>query len=191
MKKKPILTLWLVAVACSLLGLSAGYFYTVNKMDKKIQTAEESLLIEKKDEATEVAISEEKITPSTKIVYRYYYTEDKVLEEQEEVPPYFLLGLTLSDMLKYYTTWDIVSFSSKEVIMERTVFGVSNQRYVIGEKDGYIAVFYEEEQQGISLKEVTDIPVDGLVEEEKLKLKEGVKIIGKEALDRSLESYSS
>ena len=75
--------------------------------------------------------------------------------------------------------------------MQKTVIGSSNQRYVIGEKEGYVAVFYEEEQQGISLKEVTDIPIDGLSEDEKLRLGEGIKVLGKEALDRTLENYSS
>ena len=37
--------------------------------------------------------------------------------------------------------------------MEKTIYGPSMQRYVVGEKDGYIAVFYEQEQNGVNLKE--------------------------------------
>ncbi len=30
-----------------------------------------------------------RITPSTKMVYEYYYTEDGVTQTLEDVPPYF------------------------------------------------------------------------------------------------------
>ena len=190
MEKKTTLALIAVAVIFICIGSVAGYVYMSNKMEANpIPIQEENLSLV--EEATEVLLQEDKITPSTKIVYRYYYTEDNILEEQEDIPPYFLLDLTLSDMLKYYSTWDIVSFSSKEVIMQKTVIGPSHQRYVVGERDGYIAVFYEEEQEGISLKEVTEIPTSGLVEDEYFRLKEGIKVIGKDALARILENYGS
>ena len=190
MEKKTTLTLIAVAVAFTCIGLATGYVYMSNKMEASpIPMQEEALGIA--EEVAKVSTGEDKITPSTKIVYRYYYTEDNVIETQEEVPPYFLLDLTLSDMLKYYATWDIVSFSSREVIMQKTVIGASNQRYVVGEKDGYIAVFYEEEQEGISLKEITEIPVTGFVEDEIFRLKEGIKVIGNDALARILENYGS
>lgn len=196
MKNKYAITLVASAVIFSLLGAYAGYLYTSSKYgnDLNISAGEDPITHNPEnfeEESQGVTAVPDKITPSTKIVYRYYYTDDQVMEEQEEVPPYFLLDLTLEDMLKYYSTWEIVSFSSKEVIMQKTVYGPSHQRYVVGEKDGYIAVFYEEEIEGISLKEVTDIPINGLTEEERFRLSEGIKVIGKDALARTLENYSS
>jgi len=192
-KNKHIINLIASAIVFSSLGAGAGYLYTssVYQDNPNIIAQDEPLIEDFQEEAQNANIQEDKITPSTKIVYRYYYTDDQVMEEQEEVPPYFLLDLTLEDMLKYYSTWEIVSFSAKEVIMQKTVYGPSHQRYVVGEKDGYIAVFYEEEIEGISLKEVTEIPINGLSEEDLFRLSEGIKVIGKDALARTLENYSS
>ena len=61
----------------------------------------------------------------------------------KDVPPYFLLDMTLEDMKKVYTDWKIVSFSSKEVVMRKILEAKSNEQYIIGEKNGYVAVYYK------------------------------------------------
>ncbi|MGE4213565.1 MAG: BofC C-terminal domain-containing protein [Anaerotignaceae bacterium] len=193
MKNKRALVFVALAVFCTVMGTGIGYVYTTAKYGKgTVQADEQENTAEiQVNEYTPTSMAEEKITPSTKMVYQYYYTEDGVTEVQEDIPPYFMLDLTLSEISKYYTTWDIVSFSPKEVVMRKTIVGASQQRYVVGQKDGYVAVYYEEEQEGISLKELTGIPVDGLSEDEKLRLNQGIKVMGNEALARTLENYSS
>ncbi|HCT64619.1 MAG TPA: hypothetical protein DIC60_05055 [Lachnospiraceae bacterium] len=191
-KDKRVLEFIALAVVCVFIGASIGYVYTSAKYDNgEVQLDEKENLADIKAEYTPVAKAEEKIIPSTKMVYQYYYTEDGVTEVQEEEPPYFMIDLTLSDISKYYPSWDIVSFSPKEVVMKKTIIGESEQRYVVGQKDGYVAVFYEEEQEGISLKELTGIPIDGLSEDEKMRLNQGIKVVGNDALARILENYSS
>lgn len=192
-KYKKALGFVALAIFCVFVGAGMGYVYTTAKYGKDTAQADEQQKTAeiKEYEYTPTSVAEEKITPSTKMVYQYYYTEDGVTEVQEDIPPYFMLDLTLSDVSKYYTTWDIVSFSPKEVVMRKTIVGQSQQRYVVGQKDGYVAVYYEEEKEGISLKEITGIPVDGLSEDEKLRLNQGIKVMGNEALARTLENYSS
>lgn len=192
-KNKRALVFVALAVFCTFIGTGIGYVYTTAKYGKGTVQADEqenTANIQAKD-YTPTSTTEQKITPSTKMVYQYYYTEDGVTEVQEEIPPYFMLDLTLSDISKYYTNWDIVSFSPKEVVMRKTIVGQSQQIYVVGQKDGYVAVYYEEEQEGVSLKELTGIPVDGLSEDEKLRLNQGIKVMGNEELARTLENYSS
>lgn len=193
MKNKRALGLVALAIFCGFLGAGISYVYTTAKYGNGIKQEhkQENIASIQENEYTPISTAEEKITPSTKMVYQYYYTDDGVTEVQEDTPPYFMLDLTLSDIHKYYTTWDIVSFSPKEVVLRKTIAGESEQRYVVGQKNGYVAVYYEEEQEGISLKELTSIPIDGLSEEEKLRLNQGIKIMGKEALARTLENYSS
>lgn len=192
-KNKKALGFVAFAIFCGFIGAGMGYAYTMAKYGKGTAHPEEQqkAAVIEEHEYKPTSVAEEKITPSTKMVYQYYYTEDGVTEVQEDEPPYFMLDLTLSDISKYYTAWDIVSFSPKEVVLRKTIVGESQQRYVVGQKDGYVAVYYEEEQDGISLKEITGIPVDGLSEDEKIRLNQGIKITGDEALARTLENYSS
>ena len=56
----------------------------------------------------------------------------------------------------------------------------------MGERDGFVAVFYEDRDMNIRLKEQTDIPLAALPETEVQQLKEGLKIEGEENLAKIL-----
>ena len=73
--------------------------------------------------------------------------------------------------------------------MKKTVLGPSNQRYIIGERDGFVTVFYDVEERFI--KEITKTPIDSLPENERAAIIEGIRIVGDEKLLRALEDYTS
>ena len=146
---------------------------------------------EDKKEETSPVMSEEKITGSTKMVYQYYYPADGNIVEQEDVPPYFLIGMTFSDMKDYYSNWQIVYFSEDKVVMRKEVVLDTDENYMVGNMDGYVAVYYDNGDYGMSLKTVTDTPLSSLDEEERKRLDEGIFISGDEELARVLESYES
>lgn len=136
-------------------------------------------------------IKTEKISPSTKMVYEYIYKDDNITETVEDVPPYFLIDLTRTDLENNFKDWQVKSFSNKEVVLQKAIEGESTQHYIIGEYDGYVAVFYEKEINGTKIKEITDISISSLPKEEQEKLKKGINITGKLELIKFLEDYSS
>ena len=75
--------------------------------------------------------------------------------------------------------------------MKKKISGPSNQRYIIGEEDGYIAVFYDLGDNERMLKEVTDKPLSAFSETERDILTEGIRVTGNDKLYRALENYSS
>jgi len=176
--------LWLIVALCF---VSAALGYGFSRTLYRIGNIPETI----NDEAMPVTEADIKITPSTKMTYEYYYPEDNVTEKYEDQPPYFLIDYTLKDMQRVYPNWEIIYFSDREVVMRKTISGPSNQRYIIKENEGYIAVFYDRENEGLVLKEVTRKPVESLNEEEKASVKEGIRVVGKERLDRALEDYTS
>ncbi len=183
----------ITAVLCIVCGF-VGYYTALNRVRSNY-----SLISNSNDENTdalgsedaEVLASGNKINPSTKMVYQYYYADEGSTKVTEDEPPYFMLGLTLDDMVKYYTNWDIVSFSSQEVVMRKTVYGKDSQRYFICEKDGYITIYYEENGIKSAIKEITSIDTNGLSDIEKERLKKGFTVVGDYSLNRVLENYSS
>lgn len=184
--------LFIVTICLGVLAGSIGCYIAFHQTwQMQYQKAEKKPSPAPPEEETVTVATQSKIQPSTKMIYQYYYPDDKVVEEQEDTPPYFLLDLTLTDMRKYYTDWQIVSFSSQEVVMRKIVQGKSNQRYIIGEKDGYVAVFYEQPQDGVVLHELTDTPLSALGEEEQQRLKDGIFVLGEDRLAKVLEDYGS
>ncbi len=189
MKKKEIV--WIFIISCIVGVISC--IITTRIYEKKIQalsSIETKNTLQEEDNIT-VITETARITPSTKMVYEYYYTEDGVTQTLEDVPPYFLLDMTLEDMKKVYTDWKIISFSSKEVVMRKTLEAKSNEQYIIGEKNGYVAVYYKEAQHGIILHEITNTPISALPLEEQERLLEGISVIGDENLSKILSDYTS
>ena len=168
----------------ALTGFGAGLSIFNDKADFEKTVRDEEKYVK-------AANTEQKITQSTKMVYEYYYPEDDFTEIYEDAPPYFLIGYSLDDIKRCYANWTVVSFSDREVIMKKNVDGPSSQRYVIGEQDGYIAVYYDVENEGKMLKEITSTPITALSDSDRRDVESGIRIIGKERLVRALEDYTS
>ena len=132
-----------------------------------------------------------KIMPSTKMVYEYYYLGDGKLEIAEEMPPYFMLDLTESDVKEKFMDWDILVFNSDEVVMRKNIHGKSDQYYIVGVHEGYIAVFYATEVNGTNLKEITDMPVSSFPDDEQERLYSGIHVAGNDELVKVMEDYGS
>ena len=161
--------------------LCAGYVYTISSVDiKKIQPETEEVLLRKKE-----------ITADTEMIYQYFYTEDRVTKEQTEEAPMFLQGLDFEQLQSVYNGWQIVYFSPEKVMLRCKIEGKSNESYILGEENGYLAVFYEDGQKIIHLHERTDIPISALPDGESRQIKEGMRVIGEENLARVLADYMS
>lgn len=131
------------------------------------------------------------IHANTKMIYQYFYSKDRVTKEQIEMAPVFLQGLDLEQLQSIYNGWNIISFSPERVIIQCTIDGLSSENYILGELEGHLAVFYEDAQKGIHLKEKTDVPISALPEGEARELKDGIRITGEENLVKRLADYQS
>lgn len=168
----------------------------INDTETKVYALEddikEQLAQNNEEPTTQVSVvPTPRITPSTKLVYEYYYEGDEEVRTIEEVPPYFLIDMTRKDIEQKYPEWELKSFSNAEVVMRKNIPGTVKQRYIIGEYEGFVAVFYEQPVDGVSLRELTDTPISSLSEEDQTKLKIGISVYGDEALMNALENYES
>ena len=176
-----------ICLICCAAGLAVGYISFSNNSPENSNNPNASAITE----AAAIANIPYKITPSTKMVYEYYYTEDDITEVYEEAPPYFLIGLTLEDLKTDYPNWEVLDFSDTQVTMRSTLNTMSSQHYIIGEYNGLIAVYYKEAIDGIALKEITNIPIRSLPEKEQEAIREGIYVVGNDNLARALSDYGS
>jgi hypothetical protein len=131
---------------------------------------------------------EARVTPETRIVYEYFYAEDGGIKTTVETVPYSLVGKTEAEVAALFPEWAVASFEPPEIVLRKTVSVADAETFVVGESGGYIAVFYED---GATLKEITDMPVEIFEEEERARLKEGIRVSGKTELFRVLQDYGS
>lgn len=183
---KFLLIAFVGALICFAGGYSGYILYKPNTED----------ISEKSDKSDAVSkesanISKDKITASTKMVYEYYYEGDGYVDRVEDTPPYFLIDLDRDKLIEKMDDWQVLKFSDSEVVMRKNVSGNGRQNYIISEYEGLIAVFYEEPVNGEKIMEISDTPVNSLPEEERIKIKNGIKVRGQNELIKYMENYES
>ena len=175
--------LFITALCSFLLCLLGGYYLTLwmGERDHQMETAQV-------DQMTQ---SIPTINSSTKMVYQYFYSRDKVTKEQIEAAPLYLQGVNMEQLKEIYHGWQIILFSPEKVILRCKIDSLSSEIYILGDMDGYLAVFYEDAQKGIHLKEKTELPLSALPEGDARQIRDGIRIIGEENLARVLSDFSS
>ena len=73
-----------------------------------------------------------------------------------------------------------------QVILRCSIEGMSDEVYVLGEDDGFLAVFYEDGKKQLRLKERTELPLSALPDGEARQLQEGCASSGRKIWRRCL-----
>lgn len=177
-------TMAVTALASFLLFLLAGYYISlwIGERDKQLAAMMES---------RDVLQTQKEINAQTKMIYQYFYTGDRVTKEQIETAPDFLLGLNLEQLKSVYNGWQVVLFSPERVILRCSIEGMSSESFLLGEDEGYLAVFYEDKDKTIHLKERTELPLSALPDGEAKQIREGIRVTGEENLAKLLSDYMS
>ncbi|MBR5468135.1 MAG: BofC C-terminal domain-containing protein [Firmicutes bacterium] len=184
---------YLIIIFTAVFVISVGLGFLAGKsvMDDMPKFDRNHVYAAEKDEDKKVSGDVVKIVPGTKIIYEYYYPADEETEIVEESAPYFMLGLTFKELQQNYDMWQIEYFSADKVVMKRNVYGEREQKYIVGIKDGYVAVFYDIGTDEELVREITNIFAGALPKEEREKLKNGIKVVGENNLIGILQDYSS
>ena len=127
------------------------------------------------------------VCENTVVRYIYHYSEDNQELIYEEKAPSYLQGLDTEGVKEALEGYEVCELTSDNLVLRKIIQGRSNTHYSIGEKDGYVAVFFE---NGI-LKEKTATPIEGLDPQIKAQIIKGIKINGSEELIRCLEDIES
>lgn len=183
MKRKTVA----LAMICFFLSLGMGYLY--GRSGQEQQTIEESPLVA--EESLEVNKKENTIATGGQLIYQYYYTKDRTLKEQQEEIPNFLVGLTREQIESIYPNWQLILFSPDKVILRCKIDKKSDEVYLLAIYDGYVTLFYENEDMKLELKEKTEIPLSVLPEREQKQLQTGIYVYGEEDLIKLLSDFIS
>lgn len=183
--------LYLLSAGLIIFIISIFVGFWIGSMAVDIPKNEKTEIYAAEKSSAAVSGTAEKITPNTKMVYEYYYPVLGETDTAEESAPYFMIDLTFEDLQKYYDDWQVTYFSPEKVVMRKDVYDERNQRYIVGEKNGYITVFYENDKDGEIVREITSILVSALPEEEQKRLADGITVIGDENLIKILQDYGS
>lgn len=148
------------------------------------------------DEDIEIVREENRISPNTFIEERTHYKDCGHLISNTELSQNEVVNLTRDEYEEYlnttYPNLRLISFSNIKIV----VFGERNhlcqEHFVIGEQNGYIAIFnISENGERILYKSFTDYPLSLLIDIDQDKLREGIIVNSEEELSEILENFIS
>ncbi|KXG77021.1 BofC C-terminal domain-containing protein [Thermotalea metallivorans] len=135
------------------------------------------------------------VTDQTKLIFKTYYQKSRDTVTEEKSVPVAMVGENLKKLedylLEHYAGWSIRSVNKDFVELYRVKESLSPHYYIVKEKNGFIAIFQIDENGNDVLIEQTEIPVSGLSDVDRKKLKEGIPVKDIEEINQILEDYSS
>lgn len=164
----------------------------INQVSEKVTdecTEEWSKLNETAKKDIETNSSEEKISPNCLITIKKYYkgcghTTNEYLDISKE-----LVNKTKEDLQKKYEGYEIQEISSTGVTLYKEYDGECGEHYVVREDNGKISIYRINENKEEELYEKTEISIDYLTETDKMNIKNGINVNGKEKLNQLIEDF--
>ncbi len=134
---------------------------------------------------------EPKVTKDTTMIYVRNYLQCGHKTSENQTATEEIVNLTEEELEMVYPQWEIQSFNSNQVVLTADIDEKCLHHYIVREYDGKIGVYY---QSGIienPLKQVVDINVSQLREEDRIKLKQGILVDSDKALAQLIEDFVS
>ena len=194
MKKSILVGYIFVAIIC---GITIGiivHVYNDNKLEqatlKEVEIAENYKNSEKKNKnIIQAGTSKEKSSPNTSITFETYYNRCGHTEIKKEQINSEDVNKEKEYFINKYAEWNIKSFSTDEIKLYREINDMCSKHYIIKEKDGYIAIYTVDSNDNETLKEMTDVSVKYLPQEDIELLKKGIRANGDSELSQKLGDY--
>lgn len=191
MKKRAIFILSLITLffASAYIGAKFGQKDSENISMDEPKIKEETNLTTQ--EFISTSANEVKTTPNTIISLKKYYKEcEHIVKDSAEIPEE-MVNLTKQELSERYANWNIEEFTKEEVILSKEVSSFCGEHYLVIEESGVVSIYYLDGSGNKTLVQTTDIAFEYLPETDKIILKNGIYVYGKEELNKIREDFES
>lgn len=136
------------------------------------------------------ANSEEvKTSPNCSVITKTYYKKCGHTRNQYSNLPENSVNLTKEQIQEQYKDSEIESFASNEIVLYKEKEGECGEHYLVKDKDGIVAI-YEILEDGTEKEvEITDVSTEYLPETDKINMKNGIKVNGRQELNQLIEDF--
>ncbi len=181
-----------------IVGLAFGYktYNSNKKIEHQVEISEKITddCTEEYEEMQKGVIEQanannERITPSTKMILRKYYTKCNHTIDKEVELPQELVNKNIEELREEYSDWQVVEFSSDKIILSKSLDEQCGEHYMLRDNDGIIAIYEINDNGEESLLDETEIATEYLTESDLLNIKDGIEVNGIEELNKVLEDF--
>ena len=196
---KKVFILYIIILVLGFTFVCGYYIYKVPK--EEIVTKEEELaevdlnvyseienILSQEALATNVR-EEDKVSPNATVILKTNHKECGHTTKEEVDVPAEIVNKNKVEVSNIFPQWEVIGFSPDEIVLYREVEGICNEHYILKEKDGFLAIYIQDENGEEKLKEVTSIPLEYLPKSDIDRIREGIEATGNEELNSILEDF--
>ena len=154
---------------------------TTNTLNNSINSDNQNVI--------ETNVKEVRISPNAFITFKETYEgcgHTKV--DFVEVPEDFV-NLSKEELKDKYSDWNIEKFTDTDIILSKDFEGSCDEHFIVKDVDGVVTVFKIKEDGTEEEYEITDIATEYLTDTDKIEMKNGIRVNGKQNLNQLIEDY--
>lgn len=137
------------------------------------------------------ANTQEKIqlSPNCSFIFKICHQKcGHVTNKYTNIPNEFV-NKTEADVKQKYPEWTIEIFESNQVVLSKNQVGECGEHYILRDVDGKIVIYVINDKGEEEVFQKTEIATDYLTETDKITIKNGLKVYGKENLNQVIEDF--
>ena len=157
--------------------------------DEKIEDDCTDEYQEIQEEMLQANSTEEKISPNCFITMKKTYNKCGHTTSEYIAIPKELVNKTKEDLEEKYAGWTIDKFSDTQIVISKKEEGECGEHYIVKDKEGKVVIYKLLEDGTENEYEVTDISTEYLTETDKINIKNGIKVNGKQNLNQLIENF--
>ena len=196
---KTIITILSIIVVMIAIFIAIAIYQTNNKEEignVGTKIAEEEILDDCTDEYEEIqeemlqaSTKQEKISPNCFITFKINYKKCGHETDKYEKIIDSLVNKTKEDLQKVYSDWEIEEYSDCNIVLSKDEEGYCGEHYLVQDKEGKVVIYKILEDGTKQNFEETEIFTEYLSDSDKVQIKEGIRVNGKQNLNQLVENF--
>lgn len=157
--------------------------------DEKIEDDCTDEYQEIQEEMLQANSTEEKISPNCFITMKKTYNKCGHTTSEYIAIPKELVNKTKEDLKEKYAGWTIDKFSDTQIVISKKEEEECGEHYIVKDKEGKVVIYKLLEDGTEKEYEVTDISTEYITDTDKINMKNGIKVNGKQELNQLIEDF--
>ena len=181
----------------ALIILTSAVVYQNIKYDKLAKEEEkvtdeciyENNEIEKDIEEIKVSETETKVSPNAELVIKKYYKECGHTTEEKRNVANDMVNKTQEEIEKLYPDYKVESFFNNKIVLIKEEEGQCDEHYIVRDENSNIMIYKILSDGKEEIYQNTGISTEYLPETDKISLRDGIKVFGRENLNSIIEDF--
>lgn len=145
--------------------------------------------VEEEENDIEVSSAETKLSPNAQLVIKRYYKDcGHTTKEIKDIPD-DMVNKDQEEIEGIYADYKLESFSNNMVVLYKEEEGQCNEHYIIRDEDSNIMIYKVLNDGSEEIYQNTGISTEYLPETDRINLKDGLKVYGRENLNSIIEDF--